>query len=141
MEQVARKKKLGGYPAAGVEISITLALFAVGLFGLLLIYSQEVERQVRLNIRLQVYLNSNLTENQRLQVQNKLLSQTFTSKEGNAVEYVSKEEAAKKLIAETGQDFTLLGENPLKDAFLVKIDPSFHTPVKMEKIKADIRKM
>lgn len=143
MEQNKRKKKLGGYPAVGVVISVTLALFVVGLFGLLVIYSQQLEKQVRENIRLQVYLKSNLTENQRLQIENKLLSQQFTSKQSRkAVTYVSKEQAAKNFIAETGEDFIkFIGENPLKDAYLVTIDPSYHTKAQLEKIKTDIQKM
>lgn len=142
MERINHKKKLGGYPAVGVVISVTLALFVIGLFGLLIIYSQQLEKQVRQNIRMQVYLKSNLTENQRLQIENKLLSQQFTSKEGKAVTFVSKEDAAKKFIAETGEDFIkFIGENPLKDAYLVNIDPSFHTAAQLEKIKTDIQKM
>jgi cell division transport system permease protein len=143
MEQSRRKKKLGGYPAVGVVVSVTLALFVVGLFGLLIIYSQQLEKQVRENIRLQVYLKSNLTENQRLQIENKLLSQQFTSKQADkAVTYISKEQAARNFIAETGEDFIkFIGENPLKDAYLVTIDPSYHTKAQLEKIKTDIQKM
>jgi cell division transport system permease protein len=145
MEKVTHKKKLGGYPAVGVVVSTTLALFVVGLFGLLLIYSQQLEQQVRENIKLQVYLKSNLTQNQRLQIENKLLSQDYTYKEkgkSKAIMFVSKDEAAKKFIAETGEDFTnFIGENPLKDAYLVSIDPAFHSKEKIEKIKSDIQKM
>jgi cell division transport system permease protein len=143
MESVTRKKKLGGYPAVGVVISTTLALFVVGLFGLLIIYSTQLEKQVRQNIRLQVYLKSNITETQRLQIENKILSQPYTNKQKEkAVEFVSKEDAAKKFIAETGEDFTkFIGENPLKDAYLVSIDPSYHTRAQMEAIKTDIEKM
>jgi cell division transport system permease protein len=142
MEPVKRKKKLGGYPAVGVVVSVTLALFVVGLFGMLMIYSQQLEKQIRENIRMQVYLRPSLTKNQRLQIENKLRSQQFTSKTSASVTFVSKDEAAKKFIAETGEDFTkFIGENPLKDAFLVNIDPAYHTPAQMEKIKADIQKM
>ena len=143
MVKITHKKKLGGYPAIGVVVSTTLALFVMGLFGLLIIYSQQLEHQVRQNIRLQVYLKSNLTETQRLQIENKLLSQDYTFKEnGKALSFVSKDEAAKRFIAETGEDFTqFIGENPLKDAYLVSIDPAFHSKQQMEKIKADIQKM
>lgn len=143
MEKTTHKKKLGGYPAVGVVISTTLALFVVGLFGLLVIYSRKLEEQVRQNIKLQVYLKSHLTETQRLQIENKLLSQAYTVKEkGKAIVYVSRDEAAKKFISETGEDFTnFIGENPLKDAYLVSIDPAFHSKAQMEKIRADIQKM
>ncbi|MEX2231823.1 MAG: permease-like cell division protein FtsX [Cyclobacteriaceae bacterium] len=143
MEKGTHKKKLGGYPAIGVVISITLALFVVGLFGLLLIYSQQLEKQVRQNIRMQVYLKSNVSESQRLQIKNKLLALEYVSKEEeNAVTFVSKEEAATKFIAETGEDFTsFLGENPLRDAYLIGIEPTYHTQEQMNVIKAEIQKM
>jgi cell division transport system permease protein len=143
MEKGTHKKKLGGYPATGVVISITLALFVVGLFGLLLIYSQQLEKQVRQNIRMQVYLKSNISEAQRLQIKNKLLALEYVSKdEDRGLTFISKEEAAKKFIAETGEDFTsFLGENPLRDAFLIGIDPAFHTPEHLEAIKLQIEKM
>lgn len=143
MERHTHKKKLGGYPATGVVISITLALFVVGLFGLLLLYSQQLENQVRRNIRMQVYLKSGISETQRLEIKNRILSMDYVSKEKEgALTFVSKDEAAKKFIAETGEDFTnFLGENPLHDAFLVAIDPAYHTPAKMEAIKGDIQKI
>jgi cell division transport system permease protein len=143
MERVTRKKKLGGYPAVGVVISVTLALFVIGLFSVLVLYSSALETQVRQNIRMQVYLRSNLTSNQRLQVENKLLSLTYISHQpGEQLTFISKDEAAKKFIAETGEDFTkFIGENPLRDAYLLTIDPAYHTQSHMQKIKAEIQKM
>jgi len=143
MERVVRKKKLGGYPGIGVVVSIVLALFVIGLFGVLVIYSRELENLVRSNIHMQVYLKSNLTETQRLQIENKLLAQSYVSKaDGTGIQYVSKEEAAKKFIAETGEDFTkFIGENPLHAAYLVSIDPAYHSEGQMTKIKAEIQKM
>lgn len=143
MEKPKNKKKLGGYPAIGVVVSIALSLIVIGVFGILVIYSRELERQVRQNIRVQVYLKSNLTETQRLQIENKLLSQEYVSKEnGTGIVYVSKDDAAKKFIEETGEDFIkFIGENPLRDAYLVSIDPEFHSLKEIEKIKEDIQKM
>ena len=143
MHKSTRKKKLGGYPATGVVISITLALFVVGLFGILLIYSNQLEKEVRQNIRMQVYLKSNVSETQRTEIKNKLLALDYVAKgEHQALTFVSREEAAKKFIAETGEDFTsFLGENPLRDAYLVSIDPKYHTNDQMEKIRTEIQKM
>lgn len=143
MEKGTHKKKLGGYPATGVVFSISLALFVVGLFGLLLMYSQQLEKQVRKNIRMQVYLKSGLSEAQRLEIKNKLLALEFVSKEeSEPLTFVSREEAAKKFIAETGEDFTdFLGENPLRDAYLVAIDPAYHTAGEMQNVKASLEKL
>ncbi|MBT1706135.1 cell division protein FtsX [Chryseosolibacter indicus] len=143
MEKATRKKKLGGYPAVGVMLSVTLALFVIGLFGLLMLYSKKLEQQIRQNIRMQVYLKSNLTNAQRLQIENKLLALPYISQEaGEKITFVSKDEAAKKFIAETGEDFTkFIGENPLRDAYLITIDPDYHTKEKMDSIKTGIQKM
>lgn len=139
---VHHKKKLGGYPATGVIVSTSLALFVVGLFGLLLLYSQQLEKQVRQNIRMQVYLKSTVSETQRLEIQTKLLSLEYVSKDEESVSFVSRDEAAKKFIAETGEDFSsFMGENPLRDAFLIGINPEYHTREKMETIKAEITGM
>lgn len=138
------RKTLGSYPSVGVVISITLALFVTGLFGLLIIYSQELERVVRENIKLQVYLKSNLTYTQRIQVEKKLEQLPYINKTVtyDALVFISKEEAAKKFIAETGEDFNqFLGENPLHDAYVISVDPSYHSKESMEKISAELEKM
>lgn len=138
------RKTLGSYPSVGVVISITLALFVTGLFGLLIIYSQELERVVRENIKLQVYLKSNLTETQRIQVEKKLEQLPYINKTVtyDALVFISKEEAAKKFIAETGEDFNqFLGENPLHDAYVISVDPSYHSKESMEKISTELEKM
>ncbi|MEJ1241596.1 permease-like cell division protein FtsX [Chryseolinea sp. T2] len=142
MEHSRGPKKLGGYPAVAVVISITLSLVVMGVLGVLLLYSGALEQRIRKDVRIQVYLKSNLTETQRLQIENKLLSQDYVSKDPGSVTFVSKEDAAKKLIQETGEDFEkLLGDNPLKEAYLVTISPDFHTVAKIGKIKEEIQAM
>ena len=143
MQKNTRKKNLGGYPATGVVVSITLALFVVGLFGLLLIYSQQLEKQVCQNIKMQVYLKSSVSETQRTEIKNKLLALDYLSKDSDEpIVFVSREEAAEKFIAETGEDFTsFLGENPLRDAYLIGIDRKYHSRPKMDSIKAEIQGM
>lgn len=141
MHHVSVRKKLGSYPFVGVTGSIALALFVTGLFGLLIIYSQELERIVRENIRVQVYLKNGLTDAQRLQVEKSIEALEFVNS-NDEIRFVSKQEAAEKFIAETGEDFSsLLGENPLHDAFLVSIDPSYHSLEKMTKVKSEIEKI
>lgn len=142
MEHSRGPKKLGGYPAVAVVISITLSLVVMGVLGVLLLYSGALEQRIRKDVRVQVYLKSNLTETQRLQIENKLLSQDYVSKDPGSVTFVSKEDAAKKLIQETGEDFEkLLGDNPLKEAYLVTINPEFHTVAQIARIKEDIQAM
>lgn len=142
-----RKKKLGSYPYVSVVLSITLALFVIGVFGLLMIYSKELERVVLENVKIQVYLKSQLSENQKKEIEKSLSTRYFLPKnnsDGSAkpIQFISKEEAAKQFIKETGEDFQkFLGENPLRDAFLVSVSPLYQDKKSMTKIKGEVEKI
>lgn len=138
MERSTHKKKLGGYPALGVVTSITLALFVLGLFGNLIIYSNQFGRIVRDNLNVKVFLKSTLTETQRNQLERTIGSKEFVAKAENSITFVSKEEAEKDLIKQIGDYKEILGENPLKDAFIVKVATEFQDTTSLKKIKAEL---
>jgi len=141
MQKPYIRKKLGSYPFLGVIASITLALFVTGLFGIIIIYSQELERLVRENVRMQVYLKNGITETQRLQIEKSIEALPYFNDE-HAIRFVSKTEAAEKFIAETGEDFNqFLGENPLHDAYLVTIDPEYQSAAALDDVKKEIEKI
>jgi len=138
-----RKKKLGSYPFVSTILSITFALLVMGIFGTLVIYSKELERIVRENVKMQIYLKSNINEAQKVQIEKNLASQYFlpANREGT-IQFISKEDAAQQFISETGEDFRkFLGENPLHDAFLVAIDAPYQDKSTMDKIKADLEQL
>jgi cell division transport system permease protein len=139
-----RKKKLGSYPFVSTVFSITMALLVLGVFGTLLIYSKELERIVRENVTIQVYLKSNVNEAQRLQVAKNLSAQYFIpkdKKESN-IRFESKEQAAERFIKDTGEDFrTFLGENPLRDSFVILVDPAYQNQQSLAKIKTDVEQI
>jgi cell division transport system permease protein len=137
-----KKKKLGSYPSVSVVLSITLALFVIGVFGALIIYSKELERVVRENVKIQVYLKSQLSDAQRSQIEKSLAGKAYVSARKEAIQFISKEEAANQFIKETGEDFKqFLGENPLRDAYLVKITQDYHDAESLKKIKEDVEKI
>ena len=139
-----RKKKIGSYQYGSVIFSITLALFVIGLFGLLLIHSHKLTRSFQENIELQVYLNSNISDNQKDRIQNELANMPYVLKKNNeaSISFISKEEAATQFIEETGEDFRgFLGENPLKDALIVNIEPSYQESQQLDSIKSSIEQM
>lgn len=136
-----KKKKLGSYPYSSVIFSITLALFVIGLFGLLLIHTNSLTRIIRENIEVQVYLNGYITENEKIKINKTLSSKDYVAvKEGKQqIQFISKDEAAKQFIEETGEDFiSFLGENPLKDAYIINIKPEYHSAEQLRTIKAEI---
>jgi len=138
----SRKKKLGSYPHAMVIFSITLALFVIGLFGLLLIHAGKLSNLVKESIEVQVYLDRDLTEMQLVTLKKAFSKKEYIAYKGKEaqVRFYSKEEGAKEFIKETGEDFlTFLGENPLRDAYLLKINPDFADSQNLKKIKTDLQ--
>jgi cell division transport system permease protein len=138
MESIKRKKILGGYPAFGVVISTTLALFVLGVFGNLIIYSREFRKLVQGEMNVTVYLKNSLTETQRNQLEKTLLAKEYVIAPDQRLKFVSKEEAEKDLVKDVGDFKSILGENPLKDAFVLNIKPEFQDTTSVKKIKKDL---
>jgi cell division transport system permease protein len=138
-----KKKKLGSYPYLSVVLSITLALFLIGLLGLMILHANRLTSIIRENITMQVYLQKTVTENDRIRI-NKLLSEKeYIAKKSTNPEivYISRDEAAKSFASKTGEDFVaFLGENPLRDAFVITIAPEYQTEESMTKIQAELSK-
>ncbi len=133
------KKKLGSYPYFSVVFSISIALFVIGLLGLLVLHSQKLTKLIKENIEMQVYLQKEVSTSQlnKLRLSFEQADYVAKNNEGNpAISFISKEEAAQKFIAETGEDFAqFLGENPLRDAFTIHIAEAYQTEAKMKAIK------
>ncbi|WP_210490510.1 cell division protein FtsX [Rufibacter aurantiacus] len=137
-----RKKKLGNYPHTMVIFSITLALFVIGSFGLLLIHAGKLSNLVKQNIEVQVYLDRDITPLEVEKLKKTLGRKEYIAYEENQpqVLFMSKEQGAKEFIDESGEDFlTFLGENPLRDAFILRINPEFATSENLKKIKQDLQ--
>ncbi len=92
---------------------------------------------------MQVYLQKTVTENDRIRI-NKLLSEKeYIAKKAEKPEivYISREDAAKSFSSKTGEDFVaFLGENPLRDAFIITIAQDFQTEESMTKIQDELSK-
>lgn len=135
------KKKLGSYPLLSVVFSISLALFVLGLFGLLIIHTQSLTRMIQENVEVQVYLKNEISESQETQILRNIAEKEYVVKteEGADITFVSKEAAAEQFAVETGEDFSdFLGENPLRNLFRVKISPEYQLTEEMDKIKSDL---
>ena len=94
-----RKKRLGSYPFVSVIFSISLTLFVIGLFGWLLIHTNKLTEYFKENIEVQVYLDKNTTENQRIIINKGLSAKEYVlqTDQSPQISFISKEEAAKKI--------------------------------------------
>ena len=73
--KIRRKKKLGSYPYVSVVFSITLALFVIGLFGLLLLYANKLTQVIQENVEIQVFEISGTSESTYSNPENPDISQ------------------------------------------------------------------
>jgi len=136
-----KKKKLGNYPFLSVIFSISISLFVIGLFGLLLMYGNGLTNLIRENIEIQVFLNKQIPGNERIKISKTLSSKEYVllKEDIPQITLITKENAAAEFIEETGEDFIeFIGENPLRDALIIRIKPEYHTTEKMAKIKKEI---
>lgn len=139
-----KKKKLGSYPYVSVVFSISLALFVIGLFGLLILHANRLTRIIKENIEIQVYLNRTISENDKIKIRKTLSNKDYIAVVNGQpqISFVSKEEAARDFIEETGEDFIqFLGENPLRDAYIINVKPENYTTEDLQKIRLDIERI
>jgi cell division transport system permease protein len=145
MEQKTRKKrKLGSYPFVSVTFSITLALFVIGLFGLMALHANKLTKLIQENIEIQVFLNKQIGTGEITRINKTIGSKSYVLKEDNQpkIRLVTKEQAAEQFISDTGEDFTeFLGENPLRDVLLVNIDPVYQATDSLKMVKAELERM
>lgn len=110
------KYRLRSYRTAyGTTVfSISLVLFMFGAFVTLLYHTSAMAQYVRENFGVRIELYETAAEPEIVDLKEFLENNPFTAK----VEFISKEEAARKLESELGEDFVgFLGFNPLPDAF------------------------
>ncbi len=139
-----RKKRLGSYPFLSVVFSIFITLFVIGLFGYIMINANQLKKTIRENVEMQVYLRKNTSESELIRLSKTLSSKSYALvKEDQAqVEIVTKEQAAQEFIKDTGEDFvSFLGENPLRDVIVLKVEEGYHHPDSLAKVKKEISGM
>lgn len=90
-------------------ISVTMVLFMLGILGVLLIYSQNISNYFRENIEVSIILKDNVNEVDVLQFQKKLELEPYIK----SSTFISKDEAARIMQEDLGEDLDLLDYNPL----------------------------
>lgn len=138
---MARKKKVGSYPSGMIMFSLTLALFLIGLCGMLAIQSKRLVTYIRENNEVRVFLDKDLDSNKVNTLYKTIVARPYVLYQNNApqVIFVNKEAAAEQFIAETKEDFgKLLGENPLRDSYRIKLREEYFEEAKLKDIKADL---
>jgi len=128
-----KRKLVSSY--ISVVLSISLVLFMLGCLGLLVINSKKVADHFKENVTLSIFLSDDAKDVEVKQLQKGLALADYTK---DAV-YVSKEDAAELMKAETGETFTdFLGFNPLKNSIDIHLKADYVTNEKIAEIVSDM---
>lgn len=136
-----KNRKLGSYPSMLIILSLTSALFLVAFSGWIALTSKQLVLYIKQNIEVQVYLDKSLTQIQKDSVRNLIAQKSYVSYIDNVpqIKFISKESTAEKVLKDINEDFhSILGENPYRDAFSLKIKEEYFKEEELVKIKADL---
>jgi cell division transport system permease protein len=118
-------------------ISVSLVLFIVGVLMIFYLQSNYLITSLKENVQLQLELKDNINEADIFQYRKLLESAPYTK----SVEFISKEEAARQMQRELGENFIeLLGFNPLFSSLNVNLKAAYSNVDSIAWIQEDILK-
>ena len=137
-EKSSSKRRVAGSYFMSL-MSITLVLFLLGVFALLMMHAQSLSNHIRENIGFEIVMNSNVKEAKILQLQKELDALPAVK----STEYITKEEAIRRLSDDLGEDFLQwLGneENPLLPSIDVRFNAEYANPDSLNVIEQQLLK-
>ena len=134
------KKTFGNFPFLSVIFSVSLSLLLLGIFSFFLLTSFQVKKVIQENTEVNIYLNKGISNAQVDQIKRILFTKEYSlSNDENTLSYVSSKQAAEDFSKEIGEDFVdFLGDNPLRDLIILKINSNFFELEKLSSIESDI---
>lgn len=132
--RIKKRRKVSYLPSI---ISISLVLFMMGLFGIILINGNKLSDTIKENFQITVFLRADSkTEDQERVF--KSISQKAYSKRAN---FVTSEQAAEQFIKEVGQDFVqFLGYNPLQPSIELFLKSEYANADEIARIDTEIKR-
>ncbi|WP_053992746.1 ABC transporter permease [Mangrovimonas sp. TPBH4] len=132
-DRYQKRKLISSY--FSVVISIALVLFLLGCLGLLVLNAKKVADHFKEQVVLTIYLNDSAKEVEVNQLEKSLSMADYTK----SITYVSKEEAAELMKAETGEDFMdFVGYNPLQNSIDVYLKADYVTNATLDEITEEL---
>lgn len=117
-------------------ISISMVLFMLGILGHVLLFSKKLSEYFRENIEVSLILKEDISEPDIFQFQKKLERKPYIK----STKYVSKEEAARILQEDFGEDLDILGYNPLYASINFYLKAQYANADSLARIEASLLK-
>jgi cell division transport system permease protein len=106
-------------------VSLSLVLFMLGLLGLVILNTKKIGDHFKENIGFQLIISDAARDIDISRLQTNLNASTYVK----STQFISKEEAAKTLQKDLGEDFvSFIGYNPLKSSIDVRLKADFTNP-------------
>lgn len=132
MEKQQKRRLISSY--FSVVLSIALVLFLLGLLGIVLLNAKKVSDHFKEQVVVTIYLKENAKDIEIKQLEKSLAMSDYVK----STEYVSKEQAAEFMKAETGEDFMdFVGYNPLQNSIDVYLKADYVTSEHLETVSTE----
>lgn len=119
-----------------ISISISVFLIIASLISIQI--SNEFQQSLKRNVNINIFLKDSINVNDTELLQKQLNKKYYIS----SVNYISKDEAARNFVKETGEDFrTLLDYNPLPASFQVALKDKYVEKDSLNKITAALSRL
>lgn len=133
--EISKVRLTGSY--LSVTISITLVIYMLGLIGLLIINAGRLSDYARENIGISIFLSNEDQEMDIIRLQKELDASDYVIE----TIFISKDEAARLLKEELGEDFQeFLGFNPLPSSIDIKLSAKYANPDSIAVIEKQLKK-
>jgi len=111
--------------AVSTVIGISLVLFMLGILSILILNAQKLSTYVKESIRVEIFLDADLSEGEITRLKKEIDAEAYS----RSTEYISKEESAKQLQEDLGEEFMdFLDYNPLPGLIDLKLNVEYTHP-------------
>lgn len=129
-----RRKLITSYFTS--TLCVAMVLYMAGLFFMLLLNTQHISDMFKSNIKMTVILNDNKSQADVEQFKKSLDKSEFARE----TIFISKDDAAKELSKELGEDFMeILGKNPLYSQIEIKLTDTYSNIDSIKVIKENLK--
>ena len=119
-EKYSKRKLIGS--SITTVVSLSLVLFMLGLLGIIVLNTRKLSDNMKENIGIQIILNEGVKEVDVQRLAKTLDASDFVK----STEFITKDEAAKRLQKDLGEDFiNFLGYNPLLASINVHLKAAY----------------